>query len=121
MSERKNRTKTQRPRGLPPPSPTKKHLHLDKRAGQIAAAEPILSDDAANTDDDLLRTSEVASWLGVTKQWLEGSRREGYGPPFIKLAPLAVRYRRGDVRAWLKERQFIWTSSYPESSVRGQP
>ena len=81
------------------------NLHLDKRAAELAANAPLISDEQANTDDDLLRTSDLALWLGVTKAWLEHGRKRDYGPPFIKLAPQAVRYRRADVFAWLKHRQ----------------
>ena len=73
--------------------------HIDRRADQVLAAEP-----AAVTDDDLLRTSELARWLGVSIQWLEIGRSKGYGPPYTKLSKKCIRYRRGDVKAWLEER-----------------
>jgi predicted DNA-binding transcriptional regulator AlpA len=74
-----------------------KNHHLDKRAVDIAAA-------AQGADDELLRTRAVALWLDVSTQFLEIGRLKGYGPPFIRISPHHVRYRRGDVLAWLKRR-----------------
>jgi predicted DNA-binding transcriptional regulator AlpA len=73
--------------------------HIDKRAHQIAAA-PATSGDA----DELLSTMQLAALLGVSTQWLEIGRSRGYGPPFKTLGPRMIRYRRGDVRAWLESR-----------------
>ena len=81
--------------------PNVKHLHLDKRAPAIIAAA------ATGGDDDLLTTREQALWLGVSLQWLENGRTQGYGPPFTVLGPRLVRYRRGDTRKFLKERTLV--------------
>jgi hypothetical protein len=78
-------------------------FHLDKRADAIAAAP--------GDDDELLTTAETAAWLGVSVQWLDIGRSEGYGPPYQKLGVM-VRYRRGTVRGWLRERTFHSTSEY---------
>jgi predicted DNA-binding transcriptional regulator AlpA len=56
-------------------------------------------------DDVLLTTEQVVAWTGLSKQTFEGwrSRKKlgaSGGPPYVKLAQ-AVRYRRGDVKAWL--------------------
>ena len=85
----------------------KKH-HLDRRADQIAKI--------AGYDDDLLNTSTVAEWLGISTQWLEIGRCKNYGPKFIKLGTNLIRYRRGDVRAWLKKRTRASTSGYRRSA-----
>jgi len=81
-------------------SPTRHHL--DWRAGGLAESAK------GNADDDLLTTRQIAEWLGVSTQWCDIGRSKtktgGYGPPSIKLSPRCVRYRRGDVVAWLKER-----------------
>src|SRR4051812_48907845 len=45
-------------------------FHLDKRAAAIAA-EP-------GDDDELLTTSQMATWLGVSVQWLDIGRHAGY-------------------------------------------
>jgi predicted DNA-binding transcriptional regulator AlpA len=73
-----------------------KRHHLDRRAAQIINFE--------GGDDDLLRTREVADWLGVSTQWVELSRVNNYGPPYKKLGPKSIRYLRRDVRKWLETR-----------------
>jgi predicted DNA-binding transcriptional regulator AlpA len=71
-------------------------FHLDKRADAIAAAP--------GDEDEMMTTPETAAWLGVSVQWLDIGRHEGYGPPFQKLGPHMVRYHRGRVRKWLLAR-----------------
>ena len=52
----------------------------------------------------LMNTAEVARYLGLSRRTLEKWRCEKTaGLPFIKL-PRGVRYRRGDVEAFLSER-----------------
>src|SRR6266700_2021234 len=85
-----------------------RRLHLDRRAGSLANA----AHDGG--DDDLLTTMQLANWLGVSEQWLELGRSKNYGPPFQKLAPQMVRYQRGSVKAWLKQREFTHTAQYVE-------
>jgi predicted DNA-binding transcriptional regulator AlpA len=87
------------PRGPPP-----RKFHFDKRIDSIV--------DAPGSDDDLLSTAQVAAWLGVSVQWVDIGRSEGYGPPFQKLGPHIVRYHRGAVRAWLLARTCYSTSEY---------
>jgi len=43
---------------------------------------------------------------------LETGRSRGWGPPYIKLSPRRVRYRRGDVKAWLADRAHRCTAEY---------
>ena len=83
--------------GDSPPGP-RRTFHLDRRVASIIAAE------VDGDDNDLLSTSQVAEWFGTSEQWLELGRCKGYGPPFIKLGPKRVRYRRCDVVAWLLSR-----------------
>jgi predicted DNA-binding transcriptional regulator AlpA len=71
--------------------------HLDRRADRIA-------EEGDGNDDDLLTSRELADWLGLTADWVELGRSKNYGPKFIRLASRVVRYRRGDVIAWLRER-----------------
>jgi predicted DNA-binding transcriptional regulator AlpA len=80
--------------------------HLDRHA------EAIIEAAASGSDDDLLTTEEMAAWFRTSKEWLEIGRYKGYGPKFIKLAPQVVRYRRGDVKAWLLDRVHARTSEY---------
>jgi hypothetical protein len=87
--------------------------HLDKRSHKIL--------DAGNGDDDvLLTTPALAEWLDVSVQWVEIGRLKGYGPPFTRIGTNSIRYRRGDVRAWLAERRHLRTAEY-EHSVRPGP
>jgi hypothetical protein len=80
--------------------------HLDRRALALM--------DAVNegSDDELMATVLVAVWLGVSPEWLEIGRSKGWGPPFLRLSPRRVRYRRGDVKKWLQERAYRSTSQY---------
>ncbi len=71
--------------------------HLDRRAGSLIAA-------GEGCPDDLLSTTDLAAWLGVSNQFLEIGRSRGYGPLWVALAPRCVRYRRSDVLRWLDER-----------------
>ena len=58
----------------PKTRPERRH-NLDKHADQIADQH------SAADDDELLDTLATASWLGVSTQFLEIGRVEGYGPP----------------------------------------
>jgi hypothetical protein len=84
---------------------------LDRRADSLAAA-------GAGNPDDLLLTEEVAAWLHVSMQWLEIGRCEGYGPPFKKLSPRMVRYKRSDVLEWLEGRSHASTAEYRRNRPR---
>jgi hypothetical protein len=86
-------------------------LQIDRRAGQLAAT--VVPDADA---DHLMTTLQVANWLGVSTQWLEIMRMQAGGPPFLRLSPQMIRYRRDDVVKWLKERDFRFTSQYMRGS-----
>jgi hypothetical protein len=81
-----------------------KRLHLDRRAASLAAVE--------GDDDELLTTQQEADWLQVSIQWLEIGRIQGYGPPFERVGPRMVRYRRSKTKAWLDERTHLRTDEY---------
>lgn len=51
---------------------------------------------------DLLDESEVAATLNVAVQTLRNWRWRGEGPRFVKLGKRAVRYRRGDLDAFVE-------------------
>jgi len=89
-------------------------FHLDKKAHQLLAAPA-----AEGHDDDLLMTPEAARVLTVSTQWLEIGRSKGYGPPYERLGPGIIRYRRATLRQWLKERQHTCTAEYksPKTGV----
>lgn len=52
----------------------------------------------------MLRTADVARMLDVSEATLRGWRRQGNGPPYIKVGR-AVRYRLEDVERWTEERR----------------
>ena len=79
--------------------------HLDSRV-------PYLMTEGTGDPDDLLNTSDVAEWLGTSTQWLEIGRHKGYGPPYIRVSPKRIRYRRGDVLSFLAARKHHCTSEY---------
>jgi predicted DNA-binding transcriptional regulator AlpA len=83
--------------------------HLDNRAAELIAA-------GAGDPDDLMTISEVAAWFRVSLIWLHIARMHGYGPPFVKIAPRHIRYKRSDVLSWLKSRTFRVTSEYEQRS-----
>jgi len=91
---------------------THQRHHLDRRAADLAA-EGI----AAGGADDLLSTSEVAEWLGLSAAWLEIGRGKNYGPRFVVLSTRRIRYRRADVLAWLAERTYAHTRQYRNASA----
>lgn len=78
-------------------------LHLDKRAsfvaGQVAQGDP----------DQLLTTNDAADLLGVSPSFLHHKRQDGNGgaagPPFKHpFGNRTVRYHRGELLSWVKER-----------------
>ena len=81
-------------------------LHLDKRAGMLLANAP------EGSDDELLTSQQLANWLGTSRQWVELGRAKGYGPPFVKLAPCVVRYKRSAIVEWLSKREHKSTAEY---------
>jgi hypothetical protein len=71
--------------------------HLDKRAHELIA-------DGAGDDDDLLTSTELAEWFGVSIQWVEIARHKGPGPPWVALSTRRIRYHRSAVLGWLTSR-----------------
>ena len=56
----------------------------------------------SDTDQgELLTEVEVAGILKMKQQTLRNWRGQRVGPRFIKLRDRSVRYRRGDVEAWI--------------------
>jgi predicted DNA-binding transcriptional regulator AlpA len=58
--------------------------------------------------NDILTEAEAAIYIGMSKSFLNQGRSQGHRknrtktPPYLKLGK-AVRYRRCDLDAWLKE------------------
>ncbi len=60
-------------------------------------------------DDLLLSRPEVTTHFGLHQRFLEVSAVRGDGPPMVKIGR-SVRYRAGDVRAWIEARRVSSTS-----------
>src|ERR1051325_11513151 len=82
-----------------------KHHHLDRRAADLVEKCP-------GDPDELLKALYVATWLGVSVDWLDNGRHRGYGPEYIRLSPRRIRYRRSDVIRFLEERRHSSTAEY---------
>jgi len=54
--------------------------------------------------DTCMRTPEAARYLGISASTLNKTRLTGDGPPFVKVTPRAVAYRKSDLDAWLEAR-----------------
>lgn len=66
---------------------------------------------ALPTDPDaLLYPAEAAHLMALSERTLEGLRVRGGGPPFCRLTR-SVRYRRGDIVAWISARRVSSTSA----------
>jgi predicted DNA-binding transcriptional regulator AlpA len=81
--------------------------HIDRRATDLASEAK-----ATGSEDQLFTTPELASYLGVSVQFLEIGRTKGVGPAFIRVTPRMVRYQKRDVIAWLSERAHASTADY---------
>jgi len=71
--------------------------------GQHASAREGI-DLAATDEDRSVDTRGAAGLLGLTPLGLADMRRRGGGPPFYRVGKRAVRYRLGDLRAWVAAR-----------------
>lgn len=82
------------------------------RQVRLAARAYALADAGRGHPDDLLTTEEVAAWMGTSDQFVELGRLKGYGPPYKRLSPRVVRYKRSDVLKWLKSHTHTSTAEY---------
>ena len=73
------------------------------------APRPLIEGTGAKPDavspDTLLTTGAAAVLLGLSPRTLESLRVRGGGPSYFQVTPRAVRYRRGDLEAWLQARR----------------
>lgn len=93
--------------------PNPKTHHLDKRAEQIIA-------ESTGAGDDLLTPEQLADWLSVSLEWLDQARAHGYGPRVTKFSHKHIRYKRGDVVRWLRERTNHYARS-PSAKRKNKP
>ena len=69
--------------------------------------------DATQSPEDLLDEAYFCGWAVISPACARKWRLLGKGPKFIKVGNL-VRYRRGDVQAWLDENTFVSTTRKAE-------
>jgi hypothetical protein len=65
------------------------------------------------TDGDfarLMTEHEAAAFLGYTPRALQNWRLRGGGPVFVKVSDRSIRYRRGDLMAWIEARLRVSTA-----------
>jgi predicted DNA-binding transcriptional regulator AlpA len=62
---------------------------------------------------ECMRTPEAARYVALSESTLTKMRLTGDGPPFVKVGPRAVAYRRADLDAWLEARVRRSTSDKP--------
>ena len=67
--------------------------------------------------DRLLRTREAAKVVGVSPRTMESYRRNGGGPPFVKIRDYAVRYVLRDLLAWIAARKITLTLDSNEEAI----
>ena len=63
---------------------------------------------------EYMDTETAATYLGMSKAYLEIGRCKGYGPSFVKVTPGrkgAVRYRKGALDQFMAEREVQATIS----------
>lgn len=58
----------------------------------------------------LLSRDEIEAEYGISRRWLELAAISGEGPPFIKVSPRMVRYRRDHIEVWLNAREISHTA-----------
>jgi predicted DNA-binding transcriptional regulator AlpA len=59
----------------------------------------------SHRDDDMLSRAELAAALSVSTRTVDRWIAEGTGPPYVRLPRGMLRWRWGDVQAWLAERR----------------
>lgn len=77
--------------------------------GTVQKPETRDAADAAQPPE-ILTTVEAAALLRCSRQFLEGARVHGDGPPFTRMGRL-VRYRRSAILAWMAKREVASTSA----------
>ena len=63
--------------------------------------------------DPCMRTPEAANYVALAESTLTKMRLTGDGPPFVKVGPRAVAYRKTDLDSWLEARVRRSTSEGP--------
>lgn len=71
-----------------------------------------------NDPDQLVKENEAAALLGYSVRALQNWRIRGGGPAFVKVSSRSVRYRRGDLIAWVRARIRRSTSDEGSEGIR---
>jgi predicted DNA-binding transcriptional regulator AlpA len=66
--------------------------------------------------DACMRTPEAANYVALAESTLTKMRLTGDGPPFVKVGPRAVAYRKADLDEWLSARVRRSTSDNPTAA-----
>ena len=74
-------------------------MRIDARADHLLDLQ--VSD---GPDSEWLAPPEVAKWLRYSEIWLKLSRIKGTGPAYKKINSRVIRYKRGEVKKWLRMR-----------------
>ena len=89
------------------------------RAGVAVLTEEPCGRRIPKDPDALLLPAEAAYLCGLGPRTLESYRYRGGGIPYIQISLRAVRYRRGDVDAWIHSRRRKSTSDPgPDAAVQ---
>jgi len=56
---------------------------------------------------EMLDQRETATMLGISWETLRQKRRKGMGPSWFRLSNNVIRYRRGDVEAYLESKRVV--------------
>lgn len=69
--------------------------------------------------NELLSRTQVEAQYGLGRRWLELAACRGDGPPMVRISSAMVRYRRGDLEAWLASRTVRSTSEALPACIEG--
>ena len=61
--------------------------------------------DLMKIEDNVLTEAETARVIGASASGVRKWRREGSGPPYIRIGSRLIRYSAEDVQAWLDNRK----------------
>ncbi len=75
----------------------------------IMISEP---DIIVDSEEDLITTNQLAAILKVHPQTVHRMRQTGEGPPFERLGPRIIRYKRKKVAQWREQRCHKSTAEY---------
>ena len=56
-------------------------------------------------EDDFIDIEQTAKLVGLGRESLGQLRYRGDGPPFYAITPRKIRYRRGEVLAWMASKR----------------